>query len=444
MWFLQVVKRLSEGELLYVEVFFGSGPLAPYLTALGVKIFGCHIFLIKSLGAAIYALHGSILLKIFLLFSPKRENYWSLIGLLLIFPDPYLSAGGSLYSPLASLLLWSAFYALQKEKFFLAAVMAIACLFTKQNTGALAIVAVLLATPSNQKFKLVKYMILSSIAGLSLFLPQLTSGNGKAVFDFMFANKIAYLQNAPLSYLENAFKLFDLTGYQTISGIRIAARYLIYFLPALCLLLPLKKNLLTPTLFISADLAATFPRCDIYHLMIAAPGLCFGVSLFFELIHNKNFLRLFCRLVFMIFFATLVTIELFWSVNRMSDQHLTKSTLPYLSGAIVNQDFEKKAQITAQKLTNSDKLYIQSDMAALLYLISNQPNLTPYDYPLLTTFRKNDQKKIIQMIETGIIKNICYSKYSDQKLAAQEIEDFMEKKTFKIGETPLCQIKRKT
>jgi hypothetical protein len=61
-WFLQVLRRVTEGEALYRDVWFGATPLSAYLGAGLVWAFGVDLVVLKALTAACLA--GTVLLAL--------------------------------------------------------------------------------------------------------------------------------------------------------------------------------------------------------------------------------------------------------------------------------------------------------------------------------------------------------------------------------------------
>jgi hypothetical protein len=59
-WFLQVVHRVTSGEVLYRDVFFGVTPLSVQMTAPAVRLFGAEILVIKAVVGLCFALSALV------------------------------------------------------------------------------------------------------------------------------------------------------------------------------------------------------------------------------------------------------------------------------------------------------------------------------------------------------------------------------------------------
>ena len=59
-WFLQIVRRILSGEVLYRDVEYGATPLALYVTVPFVALFGAQLLVIRSVYMVFFA--GSVLL----------------------------------------------------------------------------------------------------------------------------------------------------------------------------------------------------------------------------------------------------------------------------------------------------------------------------------------------------------------------------------------------
>ena len=101
-WFLQVVSRVSDGDILYRDVFFGSTPLSVWLALPLVALFGAQVAWVKLLAVAVLAATLGLVVWVVRGLGAGPGVSLLLAAAVLAFSP---ANRGSLYQPLATLFL---------------------------------------------------------------------------------------------------------------------------------------------------------------------------------------------------------------------------------------------------------------------------------------------------------------------------------------------------
>ena len=109
-WFLQFVRRVLSGEVLYRDIYFGLTPLSAYVTAFFCLLFGVELLVARSVLALYFTL--GVILVLLILKELKLERYATLllIGSLIVLAHPQSNWGFSPYNPLAKVLFLAVFW----------------------------------------------------------------------------------------------------------------------------------------------------------------------------------------------------------------------------------------------------------------------------------------------------------------------------------------------
>ncbi len=250
-WFLQVLNRVQQGEVLYRDIFCGVLPLSVYLPLPLIRFFGAEVLVLKALVALCYAASAVMTLAIVRQMAADRESplanpvaapaagsaahrldarWKKFISRQARYSTPWLAAPGlallvwaapqghSLYPPLAYCMLMAcmAMALLWRRRgisgrlVFFGGILAGLCFGAKQNIGvfagmALAAILLLQGWSHRANFRsLIKPGALLA-AGFALpvgilLIPVALSGGWKMLLDYGFTNKTTYVGQAGISY----------------------------------------------------------------------------------------------------------------------------------------------------------------------------------------------------------------------------------------------------
>jgi len=119
------------------------------------------------------------------------------------------------------------------------------------------------------------------------------------------------------------------------------------------------------------------------------------------------------------------------------------SRLPHFKAVIVQStlnDLLPDAKNLHREI-QGEPLFFFTPNASFLYLISNIPNPTPYDYPLVTAFGLRGEEITISAIESGQIAHICYGQLSpNYPLRPRRLAEYVETRMQRISHLGICDL----
>ncbi|MFH0782542.1 MAG: hypothetical protein V2B20_11420 [Pseudomonadota bacterium] len=473
-WFLQVVNRVSEGDVLYRDVFFGATPLSVYLSALLFKIFGSELLVIKLFGALITT--GSALLGARVYMQLTRQTSFP-VGLMLVCSllGNYWFGGGSLYSPLAYLFFLWAFNAFIEWKEAVArggpyhnylikiGILTALCLLSKQNIGILlgiAIVASIAASAIQLRWPAVKLLRANLFIGLPLLailclglMPLLLSGAGPSFLEYGFSGNSKYLRFGGVSYLEGLTELWPaLYTYFSFGTIRWAIHCIDFAIPVLFLLLlfpmfifarqdwGLKVAVVT---FFACAFFGSYPRYDYYHLSHTVPALA---PILWAVSH-----WLLSKFPILTWLGHGITLAIALSafagmviepLSGLIAGKYTISKLPHFSNTLFLSDTYKEFESNKDRLKTyyaSKHPFFCMPHASFYYLAGGFKNPTPYDYCLKTSLGRNGELRLIEQIQGKEIEDVCWKSFGNEKLEAAALSLFVNQDMLDKGDQKACR-----
>jgi 4-amino-4-deoxy-L-arabinose transferase-like glycosyltransferase len=464
-WALQVAHRISEGDVLYRDVFFGATPLWPYVAAGGISIFGTHILVIKAIQAltlvGIAAVGSSIFARL------TGRTSWLLRGAILVMP---LFLVVTQYTLLAILLLLSTWLMLIRWRdgegdtraLLGVGVAAGLCFLAKQNIGILALAAALLSISFSRKRAASTVMrdagvLLPSfiaVVGLGL-LPTIIAGGWQELLDYGFLNKEAYLRYTEGdSYFRQFSVLFD--GIAT-ANLRLSFGGLYVFLPlitgvaiATAAVRAGRSDSWTIAPFIGAAMLSTFPRMWLDLMVAIGPPMIVGLAWAYDrhasMIPRRG--RSIARAVavgWVLIGAIALTVP---PVRGILNGSLQVSSLAHFEGILMPPDVEGSIRSRAERLRTeaqtNDPFLLMPD-AGLYYLASGLRNPTPFDYALVTAMGRSGAADTVEAIGAGEIREACVGDLTAADLGPQrpaQLERAISLHMEPIGWTGACLLYR--
>ena len=307
-WFLQVANRITHGDVLYRDVFFGATPLSVYLTLPFVAFFGVEILAVKLLAVIGFVLAVLLCCRIAGQLGLPRRSLLLLVPALLVFAPPPATA---LYQPLANLFLIGCFSAaldlsavkagrskpISKPALVSAGASAGLAFASKQDIGLYVLAALLLAVGAacyRKQFdrpalwaSIAAVLAAFVCAALLAVLPIWLSGGAEKFLEYGFTNKGTYLRLAGVSYLDGLTQLASaLAGPLSLDAVRELIPQLAYLLPPITLgalaaaWLAFRRErdrIATICCFAGAAVLGMFPRADLIHVTFGIPAVLIGL-----------------------------------------------------------------------------------------------------------------------------------------------------------------------
>ncbi len=307
MWFLQVVRRVVAGEVLYRDVFYGATPLAVYLAAPFVALSGAEVAVVKGL-VALSATLTLLVVRRILQQLDLGQRFPLIAAVVVVFAPSWMIGTGALYVPLAYLLLaLTLMWGLEgnsglkpspagwpNRQALLSGVAAGLCFGAHQTVGALALLALIGSSalawrPPGLSMRQrmrgpVMQLIAFSVSAGAVLIPVLISGGAAKFVEYAFTAKRLYVETAQISYVWGLRLLGRLAGSLAAPGNARAFYWQLEFVIPILALIAIVAALLVRrasrqgplwivTFFGVAAYLGGLPRMGIEHLSVTLPIL---------------------------------------------------------------------------------------------------------------------------------------------------------------------------
>lgn len=446
-WFLQVLSRLSSGDILYRDVFFGITPLSVYLTYIPVRIFGVQILVIKAVASLCFSLTVLLCIHITRQLGQVRNRAFLLAGVLLVYAPPDALGTYQAFGNLFLLATFSATLAWAKEQMrttcietsrgilflSMAGIAAGLCFLCKQNIGMYALAALMLSIitfavnkPERNIKRLCTNLSIVAVWFLTVciifLLPVLLSGGFGLFTDYAFLNKGTYLRTADISYFDNLSQMVDFVRRRSLDPFIMFLKYTQFMLPPLVfgLLMTVwwkshareRRRAEIVFFFVAGAFIGIFPRVDLGHFQYAVPELVIGLAccrLGIRLFASGAGAKLF-KAALLLWLLVALSGETIIIYGRIGSGYYQVSSLPHFRGALFSSTQYAEIQSYRRALKASvadDELFLLIPEAGFYYLITGFKNPTPFDYPLVTAFGLTGEKQTAAAISAGRIHSVC-------------------------------------
>lgn len=411
-WFLQVVNRVLQGEVLYRDVYLGVFPLSVYTTALFCWPFGAELVIARGV-LALYFTVG-VLLACAILKELKVTSRFSLcfIFSFFVFSHFQSSWGYSGYNGLAKVFFLACFLYALKGKLSIAGICSGLCFCAKQNVGLIAFFVLLAISAAaivkkqltiKEGIKKAGYASLAfSLVVAICFFAVFLQGGHTQLIDYAFLNKTRYLHA-------------DHTPYFLIPSNWDSYTLFIFAFPVLFILAFLisfphlkKEKGMEPfivLLFFAGSLLNLFPRADNPQKMTFIPfaliTLCYLCN---KIAHFEKAVKVFgCWVV--LFFTLLLSSQFkeFMDQPRKTAK-ITHFHRIYLKPSEYLHWKSLKENFLAQH--NGDPIFFLSTHCGFYYLLFDIHNPTPYDYPIHPALGCRGEEEIVQKIASRHIAKV--------------------------------------
>ena len=481
-WFLQVLHRVQQGDILYRDVFFGVTPLSAYLALGPVAVLGTELIVLKLLAALCFSASVFLASRIVRQCGAASRLPIVAVGFLLV----YGYHGNYQYSALAYLCLlgccsatlsWakvrvssSPTKVLDRSWFPLiaAGLWAGLCFSAKQNIGAYVLgalmfsVAVQSSTPAHadiakrhREFVVALGAFAVTVAGF--LLPVALSGAIPGFWAHAFANKALYLQSASSWYPDGLAELGRVLGGDwSLANLRGASMIGPFLLLVGSLMLatmswlwpgrddgPHQNVVLS---FVGAGILGIVPSLDQFHVGAAATIMAVGCMCVWPQVTPR--IPPVWRRAAHIGLGAWVLLGLGSRVIeppvRLVTGQLRLSDLPHLHGILVPTDqhdlVRQRSAALRQHVGHGELLILDLD-ASLYYLVGGLRNPTPFDYPLVNSLGPGGQQQVIAAIDRGEIRDVCLPSSRDQTYLTPLLLDRHVREHLQSGpDVGLCEI----
>lgn len=417
-WFLLVARRVADGDHLYRDVFYSPLPLAVWLTALPVAVFGAHIAIVEVLAALIWA--GTALLVA----GHARRATGSgavsalTVAALVVVAPPQRN---SLYTPLAMLLLLASLAlttrvverSLAPRLALLGGGMAGLSFAAKQTIGLGALAALLFSVsltgrPGRARSAMTALAGFGAVA-LAILLALALSGDlGAAVRDG-FTAKGQYLRYGSLSYvhaLRDAGRLLVSQPAGALDNLPpLLAPLVAAVLVAAARRRALSTSVLVPAVFAAAAVACAYPRFSATHLVWANAAVvaCAASAIGPELVARRRLTVAFALPLAAGCGAAVSLVPLAWANGE-----LTFSSLPSFVGVPISRATEDAAARVRRTVKPGEEVFFVTEDAAFFTLTARTRDVTPYDVPAASNIGPSEIALLLKDVRAGTIPRACF------------------------------------
>jgi len=475
-WFLRVLQRVNTGETLYSDVYYPLLPLAIYVGAAVTSVFGPNFLVLQALFFTCFIATVWVCDSIARQLEVRPIARALLLVALCVWSSPMaIEHGTSLYQPLATLFLllclravlaWSSPAAgeARHARLTLAAVAAGAGFATKDQIGALTLVALLVsvAIVAVHRRLPVARLLRTSIAIVVVFtvtvlvtvVPVMLSGAFDHFAEYFLVEREAFIRTAYISYLRGVARFFQ--SVSDLAFIRDPMEVVRY---SLFLVAPAVVALLVATLvrargedkvpvgvmlaFTAGALLTVFPRSDVEHVVFVsammAVGLVFAVDRLFRLPPLRNAI---CG-VFLLGLGAGFAEALWASAVRVFILDYRFLRLPHFQYAMAHPSEIESLRRVRQKLVavaSDGPLLLATHEAGFLYLITGIKNPTSIDYPMVASMGKDGEARMIRSIQSRQISFVCFRPYPDASLRPLRLQTFIETKMQFVSDLDFCTL----
>jgi 4-amino-4-deoxy-L-arabinose transferase-like glycosyltransferase len=464
-WFLQVTARVADGDVLYRDVFYATTPLPVYVTLPFVWLLGAQAFWVKALVAGCFAASLLLLVRIGRKAGATNLELAAAGAVLLVLALPVRAA---LYQPLAAVLVLGCLAAAlawcesgSTRTLALAGVLGGLAFASKQNVGLFAAVALLAAVLlAGGRLRALVVATASFAGAVALTLvPVAATGGLHGLWDYGFMKREEFIDRAAISYRQG----FDLQwqaisqpagGLTGTATAAVRAYELLAFVLVPVVLVALvvawrrtrgadRKRVVIVLGFTLAAVASVYPRADISHVSFVVPMVVVGALFAARSLVSEPRLRT-AALVLLVVFAPAALARGLGPVVQLAQDTTTLSSLPHTRGVAIEPAVEERLALTADALAaEPGPVFLATSEAGILYLVSGVENVTPYDYPLATTFGNDGEERLAQEIEQGRFAAVCLNFSAETDLMPNRLVEAIENSLVPGEDTGACRIYRR-
>ena len=466
-WFTQVTDRVGGGESLYRDVSYGVTPLAVYAVLPFVWLFGAQVLWVKALVFGCFTGWLLLLVSIGRRFEATNLELATAGAVLLVLaPPPHTG----LYQPLATLFFLACLAAAlawlesgSRRTLALAGVLAGLAFATKQNVGALAVVALLAAVlvagrcPRARAAAIVGAAFAGTVA-VTLIPVFATGGLGK-LWDYGFAAKGSFADRARVSYFEGFGEHLDtirtagsglanrmngvVRGYELAGYVLVPLVLLAVALAWKRTAGPARIRIAVLGLFTLAAAVPIFPRADFTHLgfmlpvfVVAGLGAC-------KVLLPERRLRTASIVVLAVLAPVLIARSL-GPIVLLADGARPLSSLPHARGVLVDSAEEDEIVAAAAALEREPRpVFLATSEAGMLYLASGIENSTPFDYPLATALGRDGEERLAEDVERGRFATVCVDFGDEPGLVPERLAAAIDRSLTPGEDLGVCRVYRR-
>jgi hypothetical protein len=478
-WYLRVLQRITDGEVLYRDVYYPLLPLPVYVGVAATTVFGSNFHVLQALFFACF------IASVWLCDSSARlleiEPIPRLVLLLslCVWASP-AAAKASLYQPMATmfllislrmLLAWSRRTASGESsvELTIAATAAGAGFASKDQVGLLTLAALLFSVAiiflhrrfAGADFVRAVARILIFFTGtvvLSL-VPVVVQGGFGRFAEYFVVERAAVIRTSSIPYIEGIHHFLPMVRHPR-AFFKHPFEAMNY---SMFLIAPVLLAVLTWLWFRAGDddqfRAATllsfcvaaglsiYPRADVWHVLFLSSMFVLALTFLADRLLTSRPVR---GMLLGLFSLCLIAAfaEAIWMstvrITRFDHQFLRLPHFEYAMAARAEIDQMKHDREMLQAAAAEGPVFLLTDEAGFYYLISGIKNPTSIDYPMVASMGRNGESDIIAAIQSDKNAWACVRSYREPLLRPARLEGYVRTQLQFVKQLGFCDLYRRT
>ena len=451
-WFLQVLSRLSAGDVLYKDVSLGVTPLSVYVTSWVTSMTGIEVVAVKLVTNACFAVTAFFAARIASAVGLSHGTAWTLAASMLVWGRPH---GNPPYTAMAmAAFAAAAWIALpnaasdtdraSRRRWFAAGVACGLGIAAKQNVGVLALAAVALCA-RGARLSVLGGAVLAAGVVIS---PVLISGGWSEFQDYAVAAKGTYVASAGVSYAASVGEWLDGLLRPTAPGGWSRA------LHCVTVILPIASAIATAlswrrldrrgralAVFGAAATLTALPRWDRFHMAYAVP---FHVLTIASALGTARRDRVMAPKIAVLAMPIAVVLVLAPAATLLANGH-RPSTLAHFRGPLSPPAQQAGIETIAARFRDAAggrPIFILDAEAGFWYLTTGLTNPTPFDIPAATSIGTGGVTWLLSRLADGRIDQVCLDESPPGPLALETVATFVRGRFSPGPDVGPCRIYR--
>jgi hypothetical protein len=477
-WFLRVLQRVTDGEVLYRDVYYPLLPLPVYVGVAATSILGSNFQVLQALFFACFIANCWLTYRCARLLKIKALPMAVLALAVAVWASPAaVDHVWSLYQPLAQFFLLLSLLMLLRWmehakngrlgfELTIAAIASGAGFASKDQVGLLAFAALLcgiLVISHYKKFALLevvktgaKMVAIFTGTVLLTLIPTALQGGWNRFAEYFVFERTQVISTSSIPFTDG-MKYFTYLVLDRIfleepfETLHYSMYIIVPIVAAILFGMYLRRRsedsvrAMTLFCFSIAAVLSVYPRADVWHILYL--GFVFALCLIFAL---DRFLT--SRVLRNAVLGTLSLCliggfaEIIWAgivrIERLDYHYLRLPHFEYAMAPGRNIEQMNRDRETLQAAAAVAPVFLLTDEAGFYYLISGIKNPTPIDYPMVASMGRNGEADMIQAIQASKDGWVCVESYREPLLRPAKVEGFVRSQLQFVKRLGFCDLYR--
>jgi hypothetical protein len=477
-WFLRVLQRVTDGEVLYRDVYYPLLPLPVYVGVAATSLLGSNFQVLQALFFACFIVNCWLTYRCAHLLKIKPLAMVVLALAVAVWASPAaVDHVWSLYQPLAQLFLLVSLFMLLRWMehansgrlgfdLTIAAIASGAGFASKDQVGLLAFAALLcgvLAVSHYRGFALlevvksgIKIVAIFTATVLLTLVPTVLQGGWNRFAEYFVFERTQVIPTSSIPFTDGikyfsylvAGRIFLEDPFETL---HYSMYVIVPIVAAILFGMFLRRRsedgvrAIVLFCFSMAAVFSVYPRADVWHILYL--GFVFALCLIFAIDRLltspvlRNAVLGTLSLCLIGGFA-----EIAWAgivrIERLDYHYLRLPHFEYAMASGSNIQQMKRDRDTLQAAAAVAPVFLLTDEAGFYYLISGIKNPTSIDYPMVASMGRNGEADMIRAIQASKDGWVCVKSYREPLLRPARLEGFVRSQLQFVNQLGFCDMYR--